>query len=146
MNESTYPTPLPSAPLRLPVHLLIAVTVGIISPFTGLAWPFAILTGILLGSTDAHRHRGKDDGIVDVIASAILVAGGILAMLFFGAIIGGVIALAIVALAAFSEQAAAPTSSTDRGVARILLFVIPVVMWLFVFPALGLEVAINVNV
>ena len=29
-----------AAPLRLAVHVLVAVSIGIVSPFTGLAWPF----------------------------------------------------------------------------------------------------------
>jgi len=145
MNASSIPAAPTVAPFRLPVHLLVAVAVGVISPFTALAWPFALLTGIVFGTADARRMRGELDGTADAIASAILVAGGILAMLFFGAIIGGIIGIAVVALASFSERAAAFASPTDRGVARILLFIVPIAMWLVVFPLLGLEVNINVG-
>jgi len=145
MNATIQPAATAAAPLRLPVHLLVAVAVGITSPFTALAWPFALLTGIVLGADEGRRMRGERDGVVDALAVAVLAAGGILAMLFFGAIIGGVIAIAVVALAAFSERAAAYASPTDRGVARILLFIVPIVMWFVVFPLLGFEVNINIG-
>jgi len=132
-------------PLRLPVHLLVALAVAIVSPFTALAWPFALLTGMALGSADARGMRGEPDGLADAIAGAILVAGGILAMLFFGAIIGGIIGIAVVALAAFSERAAAFASPTDRGVARILLFIVPIVTWFFVLPLIGFNLDIRIG-
>jgi hypothetical protein len=70
---------------------------------------------------------------------------GVLGMVFFGAIIGGLIAIVVVALTVFSEKAAAHASPTDRGVARILLFILPVAMWLFVFPLLGMDVDIRIG-
>jgi hypothetical protein len=73
------------------------------------------------------------------------VALGILGMLFFGAIVGGLIAIVVTALTVFSERAAAFASPTDRGVARILLFIVPVAMWLFVFPFLGVDVEIRIG-
>lgn len=133
------------APLRIWVHLLIAFAVGVVSPFTGLAWPFAILVGMTMGSADAHRLRGEPDARGDSFGRAILVALGVLAMLFFGAIVGGIIAIAVVILAAFSERTAALASATDRGVARILLFIVPVVMWFVVFPLLGMNVDIRIG-
>ena len=51
----------------------------------------------------------------------------------------------VVVLAVFSERAAAFASPTDRGVARILLFIVPVAMWLFVFPLLGVDVDIRIG-
>ena len=134
-----------AAPLRLSVHLIVATAIGIVSPFTALAWPFALLTGMVLGSADARRLRGERDAASDTIVAAFAVAGGILAMLFFGAIIGGIIAIAVVALASFSERAAAFASPTDRGVARILLLIVPIAMWFVVFPLLGMNVNIRIG-
>jgi hypothetical protein len=133
------------APLRIWVHLLIAFAVGVVSPFTGLAWPFAILVGMTMGSADAHRLRGEPEARGDSFGRAILVAIGVVAMLFFGAIVGGIIAIAVVILAAFSERAAALASPTDRGVARILLFIVPIVMWFVLFPLLGMNVDIRIG-
>lgn len=64
---------------------------------------------------------------------------------FFGAIVGGIIAIAVVILAAFSERAAALASATDRGVARILLFIVPILMWFVVFPLIGMDVDIRIG-
>lgn len=134
------------APLRLGVHILVAVSIAIVSPFTGFAWPFALLVGMSLGSTAARRLRGEAREPADAaFLRAIGMAGGILAMLFFGAIVGGLIAIVVVALAWFSERAAALASPMDRGVARILLFIVPVAMWLILFPLLGVNVAIRVG-
>ncbi|HSK93186.1 MAG TPA: hypothetical protein VLA76_03910 [Candidatus Angelobacter sp.] len=146
MNMQSAPAPLATfAPLRLAVHLLVAGSAAVISPFTALAWPFALLVGVLIGSADAKRMRGEPDSTGDAVARGFLAAIGVLAMLFFGAIVGGLIAIAVVALAAFSEKAAAHASPTDRGVARILLFMVPIVAWLIVFPLLGLDVDIRIG-
>ena len=133
------------APLRIWVHVLVGVTVGVISPFTIFAWPFALLVGMVLGSADARRQRGEHGGIPETVATVLVAAVGVFAMLFFGALIGGVIAIAVVVLAGFSERAAAYASPTDRGVARILLFLIPVLMWFVVFPLLGMDVDVRVG-
>lgn len=136
----------PAAPLRIGVHLLVAVTIGIVSPFTALAWPVALLVGMTLGSADARSLRGEpEEGFGDRMARGLAVAIGIVAMLFLGAFVGGLVAIIVVALTVFSERAAAHASGTDRGVARILLFVVPVVMWLFVFPLLGMDVDIRIG-
>lgn len=135
----------PFAPLRVAVHALAAISVGLVSPFTALAWPFALGVGMILGSADARQLRGEARGLRGGSDRALLVALGILGMLFFGAIVGGLIAIVVVALAVFSERAAALASPTDRGVARILLFIVPLAMWLFVFPLLGVEVDIRIG-
>lgn len=147
MNAHATPTSSePSAvPLRLGVHALVSVSIGLASPFTGLAWPFALLVGMMLGSASARELRGERDGFGDTLATALLASVGILAMLFFGAIIGGLVAIVIVVMAMFSEQVAAHASATDRGVARILLFVVPVVMWFFLFPLLGTDIDIRIG-
>lgn len=133
------------APLRIWVHALIGVAIGLISPFTVLAWPFAILLGGAFGASAARRERGERSDFALSLLGALAMAVGILGMLFFGAIIGGLIALPVVFLASFSEMAAAHASPVDRGVARIILFVIPVAMWLIVFPLLGMNVNVNVG-
>jgi hypothetical protein len=147
MNAAPVPgaTPGVFAPLRLGVHLLIAASVGLVSPFTGLAWPFALAVGVVLGATDARGRRGERTGFADTFATAILAAFGILAMLFFGAIIGGIVAIIVVALASFSERAAAHASPIDRGVARLLLFAVPVAMWLILFPLIGMDLDIRIG-
>ncbi len=131
------------AALRYGVHLLIAVAIAVVSPFTALAWPFAIGVGMVLGSGQARRQRGEPAGRGDDLATGVIAAIGVIAMLFFGAIIGGIVAILVVVLAAFSERAAAHASPIDRGVARILVFLVPAVAWLVMFPLLGFTVDIR---
>jgi hypothetical protein len=133
------------APLRLGVHALIAVAIGVVSPFTGLAWPVALLIGMVIGSADAAHMRGERQSRADQVAMAFIVAVLVLVMLVLGAILGGLIALLVVGLTVFSEKAAAFVSPTDRGVARILLFLVPVLMWLVVFPLIGMNVDIRIG-
>lgn len=145
MTAPSLPAAAGLAPLRLSVHLLVAVAVGIIAPFTALAWPFALLTGIVLGTEDARRMRGERGSAASSFTASVAILGGVLGMIFFGAIIGGIIGIGVVVLAAFSERAAAFASPTDRGVARIILFLVPVLMWFVVFPLLGLNVNIRIG-
>lgn len=133
------------APLRVGVHVLVAASIGIVSPFTALAWPFALLVGMVLGSADARRLRGEPRDFAGEAATSLVLMIGVLGMIFFGAIIGGLVAIVVVVLASFSERAAAHASPTDRGVARILLFIVPVAMWLFLFPLLGVNVDVRIG-
>ena len=54
MTGQTVTTPVTTAyaPLRWGVHLLVAASIGIVSPFTGFAWPFAIVVGMAMGSAN----------------------------------------------------------------------------------------------
>ena len=70
--------------------------------------------------------------------------GGVLAMLFLGAIIGGIIAFMVAALAAFSERVAETTSTTDRTIARLLIIVVTVGVWLVLVYAF--KVSMNVRI
>ena len=133
------------APLRVGVHALVAASIGIVSPFTALAWPFALMVGMVLGSGDARRLRGEPRDFGGEALTSLVLMIGVLGMIFFGAIIGGLIAIPVVALTVFSERAAAHASPMDRGVARILLFIVPIAMWLIVFPLLGMDVDIRIG-
>ena len=147
MTGSTATTPATTAyaPLRWGVHLLVAASIGLVSPFTGLAWPFAIAVGMAMGSAAARRMRGQRDAAGEGLMRGLAIVFGVIGMLFFGAIIGGLVAIVVVVLASFSEKAAAYTSPTDRGVARILLFMVPIVMWFIVFPLLGFNVDVRIG-
>ena len=59
--------------------------------------------------------------------------------MILGAVIGGLIAFPIAALSAFSERAAAGADTVDRVVARLLLFVIPVLGFI-VLVAMGAQI------
>ena len=141
----TTPVTIAYAPLRWGVHLLVATSIGIVSPFTALAWPFAIVVGMAMGSASARRLRGQPDVAGDGLIRGLAIVFGVLGMLFFGVIIGGLVAIVVVILASFSEKAAAYASPTDRGVARILLFMVPIIMWFIVFPLLGVNVNVRIG-
>jgi heme/copper-type cytochrome/quinol oxidase subunit 2 len=130
--------------LRYSAHVIVGLAIALIAPFTGLAWPFALLVGMSIGSAQAATMRGEPSRTGDEFVRGLAVTGGVLAMLFLGAIIGGLIALVVVALASFSERAAAHASPTDRGVARILLFVVPAVTWVALL-ALGVNVDVRIG-
>ena len=132
-------------PLRIGVHALVGVAISVVAPFTALAWPFAMLVGVIGGSSSARGLRGERTDAGQSLSMALLMAVGVLGMLFFGAIIGGIVAIIVVVLTHFSETAAALASPTDRGVARIIVFLAPIVMWLVVFPLLGLQVDIRIG-
>ena len=134
-----------SAPLRLVNHVIPAVAIVPIAFFTALAWPFAILTGIVIGKAEADRRRGVPTSTAARAVQFLAVTGGVLAMLFFGAILGGLIAFLIVALAAFSERLAADYSPSDRMLARILLVTVAVIGYVLLAVVLNLRVDIRVG-
>jgi hypothetical protein len=130
MIESTRPDQGPAIqPLKPLTHVVVGLAIGLISPVTVFAWPFAILVGIVIGRDSADRAREVAPGRGGSVVRVLAVTGGVLAMLVAGALIGGLIAFVIVALAAFSERAASHASDTDRVVARLILFVVPILMW-----------------
>jgi hypothetical protein len=131
--------------LNLGYHAIIGAAIGVVALFTGLAWPLAILTGMVIGHDQVERSQGIRRGGSTTLVRVLAVTGGVLGMLFLGAIIGGFIAFLIVALAAFSERVAAGTSATDQGIARILIFLIAVAVWFIAIVVLNVHVNINVG-
>ena len=132
----------PASSFRLYRHVIIGLAIALIAPFTALAWPFAILLGIVIGRDEVERSRGTRRSAGATAGRLLAVTGGVLAMLFFGAIIGGLIAFLIAALAYLSEKAAADAEPTDRIVARILLFVMPLLSYV-VLMILGANITIS---
>ena len=127
---------------RLYRHVVIGLAIAVIAPFTVLAWPFAIVLGIVIGIDGVdRRHRVSAPASVTVVR-VLAVTGGILAMFFFGVFIGGLIALPIVALAALSERAAADADPIDRIVARLVILILPILAYVAL---LALGVSINIR-
>jgi hypothetical protein len=141
--STEHPPGEPPERLNLAYHAIIGVAIGLVAMVTVFAWPFAILTGMVIGGADVERIQGRPQRGTAV--RVLAVTGGVLAMLFFGAIIGGLISFLIVALAAFSERVAANTSATDRRIARILLFIVSIGTWFVLFYVLKLNVNINIG-
>lgn len=135
----------PAEPLKLATHVVVGIAIGLVAPFTALAWPFALLTGIVIGKGDAGRLRGEAGSSASGIVRVLAVTGGVLGMLFFGALIGGLIAFVVVALAAFSERAAAFATPNDRSVARLLLVIVPVLTWILLAVVLRIGVQVRIG-
>jgi hypothetical protein len=133
----------PPEKLNLVYHLIIGVASGIVAPFTIWAWIPALVTGMVIGGSEVDRINGRPQRSSALRILAL--TGGVLVMLFVGAIVGGLIASVIVALAAFNDRIAARTTPTDQGIARILLFIVTVVIWFLVFVVLKLNVNINIG-
>lgn len=133
-----------ATPSRLGRHLVVAMAIGVLAPFTLLAWPFAIATGIVIGTADVERMHGQTASRTTKLVRVAAVTGGVLAMLVAGAIVGGIIAFFVAALADFSERIAADASPTDRNLARILLFAGGALGWI-VFAVLGFQFNVRIG-
>ena len=121
----------------------MAVAIGLVAPFTAFAWPFAIATGIVIGRGEVERAHGLSASRAQRLARVLEVTGGVLAMLFAGVFIGGLIAFLVVALAAFSERLSADASATDRSLARIVMFIGGGFGWIVLGSILGLHVSFH---
>jgi hypothetical protein len=145
MSESTGPVPVPTAQraeFRLYRHIVFGLAIALIAPFTALAWPFAILLGVVFGQDDIDRRRGVRRPPAVMIGRVLAVTGGVLAMLFCGAIFGALIAIPIVAIAAISERATADVDPADRAVARLILVILPLLAYVALL-ALGVNISIR---
>lgn len=131
--------------LNVVYHAIIGMAMGLISPFTGLAWPVAIVVGSIIGLANVERTKGIEQRAAVHMLRALAVVGGIIAMLVLGAILGGLIALLIVGLAAFSERVSGNTGPTDRGMARILIAVMTTVIWIALVVVLKLNLSIKIG-
>ena len=133
-------------PPQLGRNLIVATAIGVLAPFTLLAWPFAIATGIVIGIADVANSLGLTASPSTRFIRLAAVTGGVLAMLIAGAIVGGIVAFLIAALAVLSERIAADASPTDRNLARILLFVGGALGWMVLGVTLGFQLDFGLNV
>ena len=126
-------------------HLVVAIAIGVLAPFTLWAWPFAIATGIVIGTADVEKSHGQTASRSTQFVRIVAVTGGVLAMFVAGAFVGGIIAFLVAALAVFSERIAADASPTDRNLARILLLVGGALGWIVLGVALGVQLNVRIG-
>jgi len=124
-------------------HIVIGLACALVAPFTALAWPLALLTGMVIGRDRVERQAGLRIGSVATIVRVLAVTGGVLGMMVLGAVLGGLVGFLIVALAASSERMAAGTSATDRTIARLLLVVTTTAGWLALLVGLRLTISVG---
>ena len=134
-----------TTPFQIGRHLVVAIAVGVLAPFTLWAWPFAIATGIVIGTADVEKSHGQTASRSTQFVRIVAVTGGVLAMFVAGAFVGGIIAFLVAALAVFSERIAADASPTDRNLARILLLVGGALGWIVLGVALGLQLNVRIG-
>ncbi len=134
-----------TTPFQIGRHLVVAIAVGVLAPFTLWAWPFAIATGIVIGTADVEKRHGLTAARSTRFVRVAAVTGGVLAMFVAGAFVGGIIAFLVAALAVFSERIAADTSPTDRNLARILLLVGGALGWIVLGVALGFQLNVRIG-
>jgi hypothetical protein len=122
-------------------QVLVALGCAAVAPFTALAWPFALFTGFLVGRVLLQRRHGPPSGRPAKVAAWVAIGAGFLGMMVFGLAIGGLISFAIVALAAESERRASSGSPRQQVLARVLVVVLPTLVWLLLLsgppPAAG---------
>ena len=134
-----------STPFRFGRHVVVALAIGLLAPFTLWAWPFAIATGIVIGTADVEKSHGQTASRSTKLVCIVAVTGGVLAMFVAGAFVGGIVGFFVAALADFSERIAADASPTDRNLARILLFVGGALGWIVLGVALGLQLNVRIG-
>ena len=140
-GATTGPAIAPVERLNVAYHVVIGVAIGLVALITAFAWPFAILTGMVIGKANSDRRLGRASGSSAV--QLLAVTGGVLAMLFFGALIGGLFAFLIVALAAYSERVAENTRPIDQTMARIMITLIGTITWFAVWAIVGLKINLS---
>jgi len=142
----TPPLPVPTmptyAPLRPAVHLLVAGAISVISPFTALAWPFALLVGMALGSARGGV-RGERDSLGARSRAPIIVGWPARDAVLRGGL-RGLIAIAVVAS---HRSRNAPPPKRPRRTGRGTDSPVPGSRWswVFVFPLLGFDVDIRIG-
>ena len=135
-----------TAPPQFGRNLIVAVAIGVLAPFTLLAWPFAIATGIVIGTADVAKTLGLTASPSTRFIRLAAVTGGVLAMLIAGAVVGGIVAFLVAALAVLSERIAADASPTDRNLARMLLFVGGALGWMILGVTLGFQLDVSLDI
>ncbi len=126
-------------------HLVVALAIGLLAPFTVWAWPFAIATGIIIGTADVEKRHGQTASRSTRLVRVVAVTGGVLAMFITGFFVGGIIGFLIAALADLSERISADASPVDRNLARILLFIGGALGWI-AGTALGFQLNVRIGI
>jgi hypothetical protein len=132
-------------PIVISRHLVIAVAIAVVAPFTGLAWPFALLTGLVIGREQHDRALGISAPASLQVIRFVAVTGGVLAMLFAGALLGGLVALLIVWLVVRSELLTVGASASDRLTSRLLLGIGAAAGFLILGAIVGADLSISIG-
>jgi hypothetical protein len=119
-------------------HLGIAALATAIMPFTALAWPFALFTGFVLGQVWLAQRLGRPPAGTGAALRIAAIGAGMVGMIVFGLLLGGLVSFAIAGLAALSEARAPRGTMRQQLGARVLVVGIPALTWLLLFSGTGL--------
>ncbi|MEA2674460.1 MAG: hypothetical protein QOI92_1652 [Chloroflexota bacterium] len=144
MTPASGSAPMPEK-VNLAYHAIIGTAVGVTAAFTALAWVPAIVVGYIVGRDQAERAHGIKARPALSILRALGIVVGVGLMLLLGAIVGGLVAIIIVALVAFSERLAANVTANDQMIARILVVLLGTVIWMVFFFVFQPNIHINVG-
>ena len=131
--------------VNLAYHAIIGAAVGVTAAFTALAWIPALVVGFIVGRDQVERSHGIKARPALSILRALGIVFGVGLMFFLGAIVGGLVAIIIVALVAFSERLAMNAAANDQTIARILVFLLATVIWMVFFFVFKPNININVG-
>jgi hypothetical protein len=120
-------------PFRLRDQVLIGIGAALVTPFTALAWPFALMTGFVLGRIQVSKRYGSPTPRATRALQVIVIAAGFIAMMVFGLALGGLISFLIVALAAESEKRAVTGTPRQYVISRAIVVGLPALTWLLLF-------------
>ncbi len=139
------PAPAATERINFAYHAILGVAMGAAGLFTALAWIPAILTGMVIGKASADQAKGIRASAATRIVRVLAVTGGVLAMLLMGALIGGLIAFLVAALASFSERLIANAGPNDQTIARIFTVLVAVGTWVLAIVVLKVNVNISIG-
>jgi hypothetical protein len=114
-------------------HVGMGIVAAALTPFTALAWPFALFTGILLGQAWVAQRRGTPPAGTALAVRVAAIGIGMVAMIVFGLLLGGLVSFAIAGLAALSEARAVRGTLRQQVGARAFVAGLPAVTWLLLF-------------
>ena len=134
-----------ATPFQSGRHLIVALAIGLLAPFTVFAWPFAIATGIVIGRADVEKAHGRTASPITRFLRIAAVTGGVLAMFVAGVIVGSIVAFFVAALADFSERIAGDASPTDQNLDRLLPFAGGALGWVVIGVRSGAPLDVRVG-
>ena len=132
-------------PLNLVYHVIVGVAMGAVAVATWFAWIPAIPMGMVIGRAAVEQAKGIRPRMSTQIIRVLAVTGGVIAMLFLGLVLGGIVAFIVSSLAAFSERLAANAGPNDQTIARILTTLVAAGTWFILWFVLGIKITFAIG-
>jgi hypothetical protein len=139
------PAPAEAERLKYVGHAIVGVAIGFVAVFTLFAWIPAMLIGSVIGQERVEQAHAIRAGRSLTVVRVLAVIGGAGAMLYMGAIVGGLVAFVIVFLTASSERLAVNVTPNDRSIARILVGLLAAVVWFALIYVLQIDLSVRLG-